>query len=439
MALFKKPIFSGVFSQSNNRSAQNKFEQGVLHLNMGDYSRARDLFTEADKTDHVSASYNLMLIHGAGYLSPYSIDLAALYYYKAVKLGHGRALKNVSLLEAADRGGFGADNLVTMLAGVDASNADALPSEVMVYACRFFSVICEQHEATAHVVAYELDCASFSDMAAVHKFIQRTGVPKAFYEGGEHGLVEGSAADHITSSFNNLYAAMKHAGYSDELCILMRCTIIGYIISKSSLGKGAKPLLGRDQFFAAKSSTKEEVSSTGKPPANALTGLEYPAEILLVTQSGKALMTSESLARENHAHMDGAVFEIMVKMRNGVPFFIYYKCEEYYFMLMQPGSILEAQKAEQWRAEVSRKALEFLREFILQATQEDIGPRMISYHHNAKHTNVVAYVERLDGWYPIQQSENDHEDTTELRVAAVNSGTSSISEFIAVSDLSPSA
>jgi len=146
------------------------------------------------------------------------------------------------------------------------------------------------------------------------------------------------------------------------------------------------------QEFAAPSKKTTENSHVGSAPSNTLTGLEYSAEILLVTQSGKIIMTSESLKRENHEHLDGAVFEILVKMHNGDPFFVYYKCEDYYFSLMRPGSILEAQKAQQWRADVSEKALVFLREFILYETQEDIGPKMVSYHHNAKHTNVVAYI-----------------------------------------------
>jgi len=185
------------------------------------------------------------------------------------------------------------------------------------------------------------------------------------------------------------------------------------------------------------SQTKEDkaqaqFSDGSPPPSNSLMDLDFPVEILLVTQSGKVLMTSESLASQGHEYMDGAVFEIMVKMRDGDPFFIYYKCDEYYFMLMRSGSILEAQTAQQWRTDVSERVLAFLREFILYTEHIDIGLSMVSYHHNAKHTNVIAYVEMLEAWYPIQQSDNDHEDATELRVAAVNSGTSDISEFIEV-------
>jgi hypothetical protein len=184
--------------------------------------------------------------------------------------------------------------------------------------------------------------------------------------------------------------------------------------------------------------TKPKSFGAGLPPSSMLTDLDFPTEILLVTRSGKVLMTSESLECENREHLDGKIFEIMVKMCDGDPFFIYYKCEEYYFLLMRPGSILEAQSAQQWRTDVSEKALVFLREFILHTAQKDIGPSMVSYHHNAKHTNVAAYVERLDGWYPIQQNDSDHEDTTELKVVAVNNGSSEISQFIAISDLSPS-
>jgi len=250
MSLFKKPLFSNVFAKSPDKEAQAYFEKGVLCLNMGDFNAARDNFTEADKVDHPSASYNLMLMHGAGYTSPYNINLGALYFYKAAKLGHDRAVKKLGFLEAADRGGFGADNLINLLDGTDARNADSLPAELMIYACRFLSVCCKHHEATDLVVAYELDCATFSEKTAVHKFIQRTGVPKSLYEGGEHGLTEGTVADQVTDVLNNLYVAMNQAGYSQNLCLLMRCTIVGYIISQSSLGNDAEPLLGLDKFFA---------------------------------------------------------------------------------------------------------------------------------------------------------------------------------------------
>jgi len=47
---------------------------------------------------------------------------------------------------------------------------------------------------------------------------------------------------------------------------------------------------------------------------------------------------------------------------------------------------------------------------------------MVSYHHNVKHTNVIAYIEKLDGWYPIRHNDNEPEDITELRISDVNHG-----------------
>ena len=196
----------------------------------------------------------------------------------------------------------------------------------------------------------------------------------------------------------------------------------------------------RDESQTTARPSQESANNSHVPcPSDVFTELDFPVEIFLVTQSGKVLMTSEGLQRESHELMDGTVFEIMVKMQNSDPFFIYYKCEDYYFLLMQSGSYLELQRAQKWRVDVSERVLVFLREYILHRTKKDIGNEMVSYQHNAKHTNVVAYIDRLDGWYPIKQNDNDHEDTAELRVSSINRGETDVSQFIAISELSLSA
>ena len=184
-------------------------------------------------------------------------------------------------------------------------------------------------------------------------------------------------------------------------------------------------------------SRKAAPASPPKAPSSILSGLDFGAEILLVTQSGKILMTANRLEHENQEHLDGSVFEIMVTMRSSDPFFIYYKCDDYYLLLQQGAATQDAKKGMQWREAVSQKSLAFLRDYMLHSTRKDIAAEMVSYHHNVKHTNVIAYVEKLGGWYPIQQNDHDHEDTTERRVAAINNGSREVMHFIATSELSP--
>ncbi len=184
--------------------------------------------------------------------------------------------------------------------------------------------------------------------------------------------------------------------------------------------------------FTAKKTNKKPV-----PPSCAITGLEFSADILLVMKSGEIIMTSESLSSNGKDYLDGAVFEVMVKMREGDPFFVYYKCDEYYWLAQQQVSIIDAQKGPKWRTSISEKIMVFLMEYIFYSSQENIGPMMVSYHHNGKHTNVVAYIEKLNEWYPIQQSDSDHEDTAEISVSAINEGTAVVSQFVAISNLSP--
>jgi hypothetical protein len=254
---------------------------------------------------------------------------------------------------------------------------------------------------------------------------------------GAKAADENAASAHIVVDGRTYFVVFTRAASGGTIFGVEEADSVRQRIFDDVMEKSQKP--APDAAPASKNDkTKSKSFGTGPPPSSMLTNLDFSAEILLVTRSGKVLMTSKSLECESREHLDGKVFEVMVKMRDGDPFFIYYKCEDYYFLLMRPGSILEAQSAQQWRTDVSEKALVFLREFTLHTAQKDIGPSMVSYHHNAKHTNVAAYVERLDGWYPIQQNDSDHEDTTELKVVAVNNGSSEISQFIAISDLSPS-
>ena len=203
---------------------------------------------KAAEGGHASAFYNLSILWGSGAVSPYDFDAAADCWYKAAAAGHPKAQESLWLLEAADRGGFGSENLIDM-ALKQGKNGALLNSNVMICAARFFDVTCKKYGATNDVIAYELDGAESSDWKFIHAFIERMGIDRSFYEGGLNRLSEGSAADQVTDGLNDLAVAMGQIGYDQNLIVMARCSIVGYIILKSPYGQHAEPLRGLDTFF----------------------------------------------------------------------------------------------------------------------------------------------------------------------------------------------
>lgn len=61
----------------------------------------------------------------------------------------------------------------------------------------------------------------------------------------------------------------------------------------------------------------------------------------------------------------------------------------------------------------------------------------MSFTHNRIHTNVVAYVERLNNWYPIQHGSEESDSATDRKLVLVNRGSVDISEVIAINAPSP--
>lgn len=242
------PEFNKPFYTSNSLKVEADYVAGVGALQQGDFTTASRLFVNAAGAGHVSALYNLSLIWGGGNVTPYDFDLAADCWYKAAEAGHPRAKSTLWHIEAADRGGYGADNLAKFVLQEEGGNTLVAP--LMVSAARFYDVICRKYGATVDVIAYELDAAATSDFPFVHAFIARTGIHKDFYQGGIHRLKSGSAADQITSGLNSLHVAMRQSGASDELAVMARCSIVGHVIAKSTYGDQSQPLLGIDKFFS---------------------------------------------------------------------------------------------------------------------------------------------------------------------------------------------
>lgn len=242
MALFQKPFF-----KSKNTSVEDEYNNGVKCLQRKDWAAASRHLSVAAKGGHVSAIYNLSLLWGGGLVTPYDFDLAADCWYKAAAMEHPKAKQTLWLIEAADRGGFGTDNLVKMT--LEQGSQNGLVAVIMICAARFFDVTCRKFGATNDVIAYELDGAASSDWEFIQSFVKRTGIDKSFYEGGLNRLKEGSAADQVTDGLNSLSVAMRNVGFDAETTAMARCSIVGYIILKSPYGEKSQPLLGLDQFF----------------------------------------------------------------------------------------------------------------------------------------------------------------------------------------------
>jgi len=243
-AAFQKPFF-----KSKDSTVEDEYSAGVKFLQRGDMNSASRHFAAAAKEGHTSAYYNLSILWGSGAVTPYDFDAAADCWYKAAAAGHPKAQESIWLLEAADRGGFGSNNLAA-LALKQGRNGNVLQSEVMVCAARFFDVICKKYGATNDVISYELDAAATSDWSFIHDFVKRTGVDKSFYDGGLDRLTEGSAADQVTDGLNEISVAMSQAGYDQNLVVMARCSIVGYIVLKSPYGNRSEPLRGVDTFFS---------------------------------------------------------------------------------------------------------------------------------------------------------------------------------------------
>lgn len=242
-------LFANPFFRSPSDDVEATYTEGVMAIQKGDFGAADRSLRRAAAGGHVSALYNLAIIHGGGLANPWDPAFGAECFYKAADAGHPKASESRQLLEAADRGGFGTQNLARHAAGM--APEGGLNAMVMLCACRLIEALCRQHDATDAVISYELDAASMSDDQAVQRYIARTGIPASFYAGGLDRLEPGSAADQITDGLNDFSVAMSRAGFSERLVIVARCTVIGHLIRTTRHGGRSKPLLGVKEFLAA--------------------------------------------------------------------------------------------------------------------------------------------------------------------------------------------
>jgi hypothetical protein len=245
---------------SDDDEAESHYIKGILSLRRADFDETYANFKDAASKGHVSAHWNLALLIGSGRITPLDIDHAADCFRAAANGGHPTATNSIYMLDAADRGGFGYNNLETMIVAGGAK--DYLPAILIICACRFTYALCKQYDVVDEVINYEVPAAAKSDSPAIREFVRRTGIdlprrrvmvqdPLDFPGLGLiiPDLEAGSPADQITDGFNQITVAFQAAGYSDDLTAFARCTILGYIVSKSGRGAHADPLLGFDRFF----------------------------------------------------------------------------------------------------------------------------------------------------------------------------------------------
>ena len=167
------------------------------------------------------------------------------------------------------------------------------------------------------------------------------------------------------------------------------------------------------------------------------------ASVLLVTQSGKLVLVADSLRDRPRDWLGGQVMEVMISIPGSDPYFIYYENESYYVKMAGNGSRLsvadfqKAQDFETYRSSVSQALCMYLVIHLMKDQGKDIRHPQMSFSHNRIHTNVIAYVERLNNWYPIQHSSEESDFATERKVAQVNRGALSITDVVATQKPSP--
>lgn len=167
------------------------------------------------------------------------------------------------------------------------------------------------------------------------------------------------------------------------------------------------------------------------------------ASVLLITQSGKIVMVSDSLRNRPRDWLGGQALEVMISHPSLDPYFIYYENEDYYLRMASNGSrvsIADFQKVQDagtYRNTVSQTLCMYLILYLIRTQGKDIRHPQMSFSHNRIHTNVIAYVEKLGNWYPIQHGSEESDSATERKVDQVNRGAADITDVIAVHEPSP--
>lgn len=160
---------------------------------------------------------------------------------------------------------------------------------------------------------------------------------------------------------------------------------------------------------------------------------------LLIMQSAKIIYKSDKLNNMTKDWFGGSVIEVMVSIPTEESFFIYYENEDYYYEMANGiQSISLNINGDDYRNNASIALCRFLIAYIYENYGKDIRHPQMQFSHNRIHTNVIAYVERLGEWYPIQHNSSEDDDATERKVSRINNRQSDVRDFVAIDRLSPS-
>ena len=166
----------------------------------------------------------------------------------------------------------------------------------------------------------------------------------------------------------------------------------------------------------------------------------YDLNVLSITRNGKILFTNELIKNQPKHHLEGRIFEVAFICKSGNPYFAYYVCPEYYSVVAGPGnwgSFEKSAKFDKFRSIVSLAIKPFLVNQLKNSHKLNPGREIISFSHNRKHTNVLAYVPLIGDWAPIQHNDTESSDAAERKVANVNNGRLQLSDVIAIDEISP--
>lgn len=177
-------------------------------------------------------------------------------------------------------------------------------------------------------------------------------------------------------------------------------------------------------------------------PSSKIQVMGHDVAIALIVRDGKILYTGEVVKNYPKEHLEGKVFEVSFTTKSGNPYFVYYLCEDYYFAVAAPGASASfggPLETEKFRVSVSQNVAKFLVEHLKSSLRSNAGADIKSFSHNRVHTNVLAYVESLNEWYPIQHNDSEDDEASERKVLQVNSRRLKISNVIAINEPSPHA
>lgn len=162
------------------------------------------------------------------------------------------------------------------------------------------------------------------------------------------------------------------------------------------------------------------------------------ASVLLITQSGEIVFVSDTLKTRDRNWLGGQALEVMVTTPGISPYFIYYENEGYYLRMASPQqSLSNTHDYAEYRSNVSQALCMLLILHLMKNHGKDIRHPQMSFSHNRIHTNVIAYVDKLKNWYPIQHNSQESDFATEQKVAKVNRGEVNIKDVIAIHAPSP--